>query len=860
MAGVRNLAQVEAAERARLLNITGYDITLDLTDGTGGPGESSFRSITKIGFDCAEPGAGTFIEVAAERIRSATLNGEPVPVDDWSAERGLVLPALAASNELVVDADFSYSNSGQGMHRSVDPVDKEVYLYSQFETADAQRVFACFDQPDLKSVYSWHVTIPGHWRAVSNMPVDREEPAGSGAKTVHFAESARMSTYVSAVCAGPYHEATDEHTGIGLGIYCRQSMKRHLDAEDIFLITKQGFDFYQEQFGVAYPLPKYDQVFVPEFNAGAMENFGCIVHAEQHYIFRSQVTDLEYENRANTILHELAHMWFGDLVTMRWWDDLWLNESFAEWASHWCNSRATRFSEAWTSFLSNRKTWGYWQDQLSSTHPVYCEIPDVAAVEVNFDGITYAKGASVIKQLVAYVGEAAFLAGLRDYFAKHAWGNATFDDLLAAAEAASGTPLRKFAAQWLETAQVNTLRPEVVIAPDGTYESVAVRQEAPAEHPTLRSHRIAVGLYGRKDGAMHRRERLEIEIAGELTDIPLLRGTPAADALLLNDDDLTYTKLRLDERSLSTVMEHIGGFESSLTRALVWAATWDMVRDAEWASGSYVNLALAGLPVERAVNLVTTILRQVAGALTYYAAPGHAPDRWAELAAHGYDSVRGRGDVQPGSSLQLAWARSFAGAAAPAAAVDGKYLGIVRDWLAGTGVPAGLAVDTEMRWRLLQSLVAGGVAGEAEIQDELQRDRTAGGERQAAIATALIATPEAKAATWRQLTSPQPLPNWLQRALLTGFQHPAQIELTQPYVRAYFDVLEQIWATRDSEPAQEFVEMGYPSLQVSEATLAATDEWLAGPDRPAPLRRLVAEGRDGVVRALAGRAKDAEHV
>jgi aminopeptidase N len=860
MAGVRNLAQVEAAERARLLNITGYDITLDLTDGTGGPGESSFRSITKIGFDCAEPGAGTFIEVAAERIRSATLNGEPVPVDDWSAERGLVLPALAASNELVVDADFSYSNSGQGMHRSVDPVDKEVYLYSQFETADAQRVFACFDQPDLKSVYSWHVTIPGHWRAVSNMPVDREEPAGSGAKTVHFAESARMSTYVSAVCAGPYHEATDEHTGIGLGIYCRQSMKRHLDAEDIFLITKQGFDFYQEQFGVAYPLPKYDQVFVPEFNAGAMENFGCIVHAEQHYIFRSQVTDLEYENRANTILHELAHMWFGDLVTMRWWDDLWLNESFAEWASHWCNSRATRFSEAWTSFLSNRKTWGYWQDQLSSTHPVYCEIPDVAAVEVNFDGITYAKGASVIKQLVAYVGEAAFLAGLRDYFAKHAWGNATFDDLLAAAEAASGTPLRKFATQWLETAQVNTLRPEVVIAPDGTYESVAVRQEAPAEHPTLRSHRIAVGLYGRKDGAMHRRERLEIEIAGELTDIPLLRGTPAADALLLNDDDLTYTKLRLDERSLSTVMEHIGGFESSLTRALVWAATWDMVRDAEWASGSYVNLALAGLPVERAVNLVTTILRQVAGALTYYAAPGHAPDRWAELAAHGYDSVRGRGDVQPGSSLQLAWARSFAGAAAPAAAVDGKYLGIVRDWLAGTGVPAGLAVDTEMRWRLLQSLVAGGVAGEAEIQDELQRDRTAGGERQAAIATALIATPEAKAATWRQLTSPQPLPNWLQRALLTGFQHPAQIELTQPYVRAYFDVLEQIWATRDSEPAQEFVEMGYPSLQVSEATLAATDEWLAGPDRPAPLRRLVAEGRDGVVRALAGRAKDAEHV
>ncbi|MBO0868812.1 MAG: aminopeptidase N [Micromonosporaceae bacterium] len=866
MAGVRNLAQVEAVERARLLDVTGYDITLDLTDGTGGPGEDRFRSTTRVAFNCTEPGAGTFIEVAAEQIRSATLNGSPVALDDWSAERGLSLPELAASNELVVDADFSYSTSGQGLHRSVDPVDKEVYLYSQFETADAQRVFACFDQPDLKSVYAWHVTVPGHWRVISNMPVEREEPAGSagiadsGAKTVHFGTSARMSTYITAVCAGPYHAATEQHGGIELGVYCRQSMKRYLDAGDIFLITKQGFDFYQEQFGVAYPLPKYDQVFVPEFNAGAMENFGCIVHAEQHYIFRSQVTDYEYENRANTILHEMAHMWFGDLVTMRWWDDLWLNESFAEWASHWCNSRATRFTDAWTSFLSSRKNWGYWQDQLSSTHPIYCEIPDVAAVEVNFDGITYAKGASVIKQLVAYVGEAAFLAGLREYFAKHAWGNATFDDLLAAAEAASGTPLRKFAAQWLETAQVNTLRPEVATAADGTYESVAVRQEAPAEHPTLRTHRIAVGLYDLRDGGMHRRERLEIEIAGELTEIPALRGAPVADALLLNDDDLSYAKLRLDERSLSTVMEHIGGFESSLTRALVWAATWDMVRDAEWASGSYFNLALAGLPVEHDVNLVTSILRQVTGALTHYADPERAPDRWAQLAGHAYDAVRGRGGVPAGSGLQLAWARSFASAAAPAAVAEDKYLGIVREWLAGSEIPAGLSIDTELRWRLLQSLVAGGAAGEPEIQAELERDRTAGGERQAAVATGLIATPEAKAETWRRLTSPQPLPNWLQRALLSGFQHPAQTALTQPYVRAYFDVVEQVWATRDSEPAQEFVELGYPSLQVSEATLAATDEWLAAPDRPGPLRRLVAEGRDGVVRALAGRARDAaEH-
>ncbi|HET8659214.1 MAG TPA: M1 family aminopeptidase, partial [Micromonosporaceae bacterium] len=334
MAGVRNLTQAEAIERARLLDVASYDITLDLTDGTGGPGERLFRSTTVINFRCTEPGAATFIEVAADQVRSATLNGEPVDLSTWSAERGLVISDLAAENTLVVDADFPYSSTGQGLHRSVDPVDKEVYLYSQFETADAQRVFACFDQPDLKSCYTWHVTVPAHWQVISNMPVATAGPGPVEAtRTVHLAQSVRMSTYVTALCAGPYHQVREVHDGIDLGLHCRASMAQHLDAGDLMLVTRQGFDFFHEQFAIRYPLAKYDQVFVPEFNAGAMENFGCVVHAEQHYVFRSQVTDYEYENRANTILHEMAHMWFGDLVTMRWWDDLWLNESFAEWAS-----------------------------------------------------------------------------------------------------------------------------------------------------------------------------------------------------------------------------------------------------------------------------------------------------------------------------------------------------------------------------------------------------------------------------------------------------------------------------------------------------------------------------------------------
>lgn len=849
MAGVRNLTQVEAAERARLLDVTGYDIHLDLSAGANAADSQGFRSTTQITFRCAEPGATTFIEVAAERLHSVTLNGEPLDPAGWSAERGLTLAGLAAENTLRVDADFRYSASGQGLHRSVDPVDGETYLYSQFETADAQRVFACFDQPDLKSVYTWHATVPAHWRVISNMAVEWTEPATAETKTVHFAVSARMSTYITALCAGPYHEVRRAHDGIDMGYFCRASMADHLDVDDLHLITTQGFDFFQEQFGVRYPLPKYDQLWVPDFNAGAMENFGCVTHAEAHYLFRSQVTDFEYEQRANTVLHELAHMWFGNLVTMRWWNDLWLNESFAEWASHWCNTEVTRFSDAWTTFLSVRKNWGYRQDQLSSTHPVYCEMPDLEAVEVNFDGITYAKGASVLKQLVAYVGLEPFLAGLRAYFNRHAWGNATFDDLLCELEAASGRELRKFAAQWLETAQVNTLRPELTIGPDGTYQQVTVRQEAPAGHPTLRTHRIGVGLYDLTGGTLTRRQRIEADVSGERTDIAELIGVRSADVLLLNDDDLTYTKLRLDQDSMANVVQHVSGFDSALARALCWAAAWDMVRDAELAARDYLALVLAGLPKEQDISLVTATLRQATSTLSFYADPRWAPQGWRELARTARTSLL---TAEPGSGFQLAWARSYAGAAR-----SDEDLAVLRGWLDGTEVTPGLTIDTELRWSVLQSLAANGAATTEQIDAELRGDRTASGEREAALARALLPDPAHKAELWRQLTGDEPLPNWRHRALLQGFQHPSQVALTAPYRQPFFDSIGRIWASRDSEPAQEFVMLAYPALQVSAETVAVTDAWLAGQDQPAPLRRLVAEGRDGVIRALRARTRDA---
>jgi aminopeptidase N len=847
---VRNLTQLEAAERARLLKVASYDIALDVTDGTGGPGEHTFRSVTQISFTCAEPGASTFIEAAAERLRSVRLNGVEIDTSGWSAEKGLILTELAADNTLVVDGDFLYSNSGQGLHRTFDPVDKEVYLYSQFETADAQRVFACFDQPDLKSVYTWHATVPGHWKVVSNAPVAAIEPGEiEGSSTVHFETSAVMSTYVTALCAGAYHEVRTTHDGIDLGVFVRESMKQYLEANDIFLITKQGFDFFHEQFQVRYPLPKYDQLWVPDFNAGAMENFGCVTHAESAYVFRSQVTDFEYEQRANTILHEMAHMWFGDLVTMRWWDDLWLNESFAEWASHWCNSQATRFTDAWTTFLSIRKAWGYRQDQLSSTHPVYCEMPDVEAVEVNFDGITYAKGASVIKQLVSYVGMEPFLTGLRAYFAAHAWGNATFTDLLSALEVASGRPLREFAAQWLETSQVNTVRPEVEIGPDGTYTSVAVLQEAPPEHPVLRTHRLAIGLYDLDGDRLVRRDRVELDVSGARTEVPALVGQRVPDVLLLNDDDLTYTKLRLDDRSMATVVNHITGFASALPRALCWAAAWDQLRDAELAARDYATLACAGLPSEKDINLVTATLRQVATAVFLYADPSWSPTGWQLLADTARASLAA---TEPGSGFQLAWARAFVSAARTDA-----DLATLRGWLTGSEVPPGLAIDTDLRWSVLQTLIANGRAEPAEIEAELDRDRTASGERAAAQAHALVPTAAAKEETWRRLTGAEILPNSLQRALLLGFFHPAQLELTAPYVSRFFEVVDEVWATRDSEPAQEFLVLAYPTYYVDDHAIALADTWLASKGHPDPLRRLVAEGRDAVVRAKRARAKDA---
>jgi aminopeptidase N len=843
-----NLHRDEATERARLLSVTSYDVQLDLTDGSGEkPGEDTFGSATTIRFVSREPGTPTYLDLTAESVSTITLNGESLdPARVFDGNR-ITLPTTATENELFVDARCVYMRTGEGLHRFVDPVDGSVYLYSQFETFDAHRMYACFDQPDLKSIFTFHVRAPRDWVVVSNA-VAEDSPADGEPGTWRFAQTAPMSTYITALVAGPYAYVHDEHDGIPLGIYCRASLAQHLDPDDLFTVTKQGFDFYHRVFGYRYPFGKYDQLFVPEFNAGAMENAGAVTFLED-YVFRSKVTDAAYERRAETVLHEMAHMWFGDLVTMRWWDDLWLNESFATYMSVLCQVEATRYAGGWTTFANTEKTWAYRQDQLPSTHPIAADIPDIEAVKVNFDGITYAKGASVLKQLVAWVGQDAFMAGLREYFRKHEFANTELRDLLAELETSSGRDLKAWTEEWLQAAGVNTLRAAFETNGDGTFTSFSLLQEANDEHPTLRSHRVAVGLYDLVDGQLVRSGREELDVVGAKTDVPGLIGRKQPDLVLVNDDDLTYSKIRLDEDSLRTLTHHVGRFRESLPRALCWSAVWDMTRDAEMPARDYLTLVLAGIGQETDIGVVQSLLRQVRSALDLFADPEWRDWGLRRLANGAYEHLHAS---EPGSDHQLAWARAFASSAR-----SDDHVRDLQGLLDGRFSIRGLAVDTELRWHLLHRLVVLGAASDAEIQAELERDPTAAGQRHADAARAARPTPEAKADAWRRAVEDESLPNAVQAAIIGGFWNAEQTQLCEPYVEKYFEVIGDVWRNRTSEMAQQIVIGLYPTLLVSPKVVERTDVYLQDPDVPPSLSRLLLESRDGVLRALRARARDA---
>ncbi|WP_330330431.1 aminopeptidase N [Streptomyces sp. NBC_00536] len=843
-----NLSRDEARERAELLSVQGYEVVLDLRSAVDesepAEGPRTFRSVTTLRFRSAVPGAATFADLIAPSVNAVTLNGAALDVAAVFDGSRIALADLAAENVLVVDANCAYSRTGEGMHRFVDPEDGEVYLYTQYEPADARRVYANFEQPDLKAPYRFEVTAPEGWQVWSNGVEESRE-----GDTRRFAETAPISTYITCVVAGPYHYVTDTYTRgdltIPLGAMCRKTLAKHFDADDVFLVTKQGFDFFHEHFDYPYPFGKYDQAFVPEYNLGAMENPGMVTFREE-YIFRGKVTQASYERRANVILHEMAHMWFGDLVTMKWWDDLWLKESFADFMGTFSMVEATRFDNGWVTFANNRKAWAYRADQLPSTHPITADIRDLEDAKLNFDGITYAKGAAVLKQLVAYVGRDAFLEGARRYFKANAYGNTTLDDLLSVLAEVSGRDMAAWSRAWLQTAGVNALTPLVTYDAAGRITELAVLQEG----DELRPHRVAVGLYRLQDGALVRYARTEADVAGARTVVAELAGAERPDLILVNDDDLTYCKIRFDEGSLATLRAHLGDLTDPLARALCWSALWNLTRDALMPARDFLALVLAHAGRESDVGVLQMLHAQAQSAVTHYGAPEWREQGGRELAAGALSELR---LAEPGSEHQLTWARFFAAGAA----TEGDFQ-LLLGLLDGSARIDGLEVDQELRWDFLLPLSAHGAVDEGVLAAELTRDDTASGKRHQVRCLAARPSEAVKAQAWAVVVESDALSNALVEATISGMQQSSQRELLAPYAQRYFDAIERVWSERSIQIGMDVVRGLFPSLQDPDATLAAADAWVGSHGDGAPaLRRLVLEARDDLARALRGQRCDA---
>ena len=841
-----NITQIEAAQRSEIIKVESYKIDLDVTTGA-----ETFLVKTTIKFAGLKPGSATFIDCVGKRVISAKLNG--ADFDPKFDGESIFLPEIAADNILEIEHEGIYSNSGEGLHRFVDPADNEVYLYTQFETGDARRMYACFDQPDQKATFTISTITPKHWAVISNYGIESTKDLDGERKHTQFATSQIISTYVTAIVAGAYTSVHDEYKGektIPMGIYARKSFFQYVDAENIFEVTKQGFAYFEKTFGLAYPFGKYDQIAVAEYNWGAMENVGCVTFHEDVLIFRSKVTERSYISRASTIHHEMAHMWFGDLVTMKWWQDLWLNESFAEWASYMAVSESTKYKNAWTEFNSVRKNWAYRADQLSSTHPIAVEMKDLDDVRTNFDGISYAKGASVLQQLVAHVGRDNFIAGLRKYFAKHAYANTELSDLITELEATSGKDLTAWVATWLRTAGVNTLRS--VISLDGDkYASVAVKQEVPlipAGSKELRPHRLYIGLFDIKGDALTRRESIEVDIAGELTEIKELAGKKAADLLLINDHDQTYAKLRFDDRSVATMKKYLGQLDDSLARGLIWASLWDSTRDGELSASDYIEIALNALKGETDISMITATFTQIDTAIWAYLAPKNRDAVRLSVANTAQELLAG---AKPGSDAQLQYARAFANNAFTPAQFESLKAML-------NGSVDGLLMDADLRWFVFLCGVKRGIFGVSDIQAEGDRDKTAHGKQYVAYAHAALPSHEAKSAAFKSITTDD-LSNTIHSYKCRGFNENIHCDLLEAFVDDYFDAILKVWSTKGFEIAETTATLTFPTWAISDETVKKAQHWLdvTGKDASAALRRTVAEGRDAMTRSLKARAVDA---
>ncbi|MCL1923864.1 MAG: aminopeptidase N [Propionibacteriaceae bacterium] len=866
-----NLTRQEAEAREQIITTASYDISLDLTAS-----ETVFPSTTILKFSCSQPGASTFVDLIAPQVRRVVLNGRELDPQEVYADSRITLVDLEAENTLMVEAECEYSHTGEGLHRFTDPADNRSYTYSQCEVADARRIFACFEQPDLKARFTFHLVTDADWTAISNQPTPEPQITGDVARW-DFAQTPIMSTYLVAVIAGPYTQWRDSFASmdgrsIPLGLFVRESMAQYVDPENIFDVTKRGFEFFEKSFRLAYPYEKYDQIFAPQYNAGAMENIGAVTLTES-YVFRSKPLEAEIAARANTITHEQAHMWFGDLVTMKWWNDLWLNESFAEFMAHYACVNNTQWTNGWTDFNATRKLVGYAQDQLPTTHPIMADIHDLADVLVNFDMITYAKGASVLKQLVAWVGEEAFLTGVHNYLVKYAESNATLVDFLSEIEAASGQDLHPWSTMWLEEAGVTTLRPVVEEKGDGTYAQVSIAQEVPAVYgrfadiphrdlpaisvtPSLRPHKIGLAGYDLDGESMVKHLSLSVVVEGALTQVEELSGAKVPDVLMVNEEDLTFATLRLDDRSSARLPGVLSKIDDPLTRALLWGSAWDSVRGGELPARQYLSLARGALIGETNSMTLLSVLARLRSATHLYVSPRvRAQSR--QLTA---DWLRDMTEqAPPGTDRQLQFLKSFT-----SLACTDQHFDFLNDLFTGATQLPSLTMDTDLRWEILSALVAGGRLGPDEIDQELKLDPTMSGAEKAAGVRAAIPTIEAKRQAWEFGVLDDTITNATQREVLAGFSQVQDPSLLREFAGQYFSAIEHVWQTRTTHMRQNIVKAVYPVRLANDEhvdVLAMTDQWLddLGARQP-DLRRLVLANREEVICARLAVACDESFV
>ncbi|MFM7029586.1 MAG: aminopeptidase N [Micrococcales bacterium] len=844
-----NLTRIEAEERSALIEVSNYRVELDLS----GSDTETYWSGTRVSFTANRVGAGTFIDAMAHSLTRVTLNGVDLnPAEVYDGYR-ITLSNLQASNELVVEGLFKYTNTGIGLHRFVDPVDGNVYLYSHFEPADSRLMFAVFEQPDLKAIFDFVVTAPEAWTVIGNQPVRETALVGDGKRKWQFESTPRISSYITAIVAGPYHGVHGSLTTMNgrvvpMGVYCRQSLAAHVEAEYMMDVTAKGVAFYESKFGVEFPFDKYDQIYTPEYNMGAMENAGCVTYNEK-YIFRSQQPIALHERRAITILHELAHMWFGNLVTMRWWNDLWLNESFAEYISEWCTAEVTEFKDAWTTFCAQEKLWAYTEDQLPTTHPIVDPINNLKDVEANFDAITYAKGASALQQLVAFVGQDKFVAGVGNYFRKHAWGNTVLQDLLSELEAASGRSLSGWAEQWLETAGVNTLSPALTTDGDGKILGFAITQGAAADYPTIRAHHIRVGFYNLIDGRVVRTNQFEAEIDSAVAQVPEAVGHQRPDFILLNDDDLSYAKVRLDKTSYAFALENLSKFEDSLARAQVWVAVWNAAHDALVAPSDFINLVLDHIATEDQSMLVTTMFNQLRHFAQYYLVPKGRNERIVEVAARLWILAE---KAEAGSDMQLQLVLNFARLARSAEQAE-----ILRGLHDGSRKLAGLELSADLKWELLAGLATNNAVDSAAIDAELALDNTANGLAGAAAARGALGNLEAKKAVWHRLVHTKDWSNAEVMAAAYAFNRTTSPAMLDSFVEQYFNDVKYVFENKTYKMAEYILFGLYPFALANRDLANQTKRWLernAKADHT--LRRLIKENLGILERAIAAQAMD----